>query len=366
MSDIKLLKNKTRSPMTTKTMNSKRAESIGRMQRKSKGTVAATSPMAMGKALVLLATSCAALSTGGGNAMTGRRAASHPPPRAAHGHCSRPGRHADAGHCGVALRYRDGDEDQPLDMQAANQSAVESAVSADRAAVSTSGRSGVATPTRHLVSRPKLLFTPIVRLMPTMPPMPQYTPSSPPTKEEEEQLVMDEYLEYVERRYTRMHLGDQRPRPRVVLDLGLPRKIFFATLALHRPSPASLADGAGQIEQSPPPSDHSVATAYGRAAARAREPRPSDSEDALRALGLTDLASARLRQRLHVPRDLRDEHTLLAAGTSTAVNFFNHMVHLNDLNAKSLSAAAAADAAAQSSSSTPSSALASASSGGRT
>ena len=55
-------------------------------------------------------------------------------------------------------------------------------------------------------------------------------------------------------------------------------------------------------------------------------PSPTPMEDPLNVLGLSNLASARLRQRLHVPRDLRREVSLLTTSTENAVNLFNHYV----------------------------------------
>ena len=144
---------------------------------KKRRTATATSPAAMGRALVLLATSCAAFGTHDG------RMAAHPA-AASRGaqSCYRVQR--------VALRYRDGDEDQPVSTRV-------------RLSEDVAG----------------------------------------------EQLVMDEYLEFVERRHSRLH-----PR--------------------HR-----------------------------------REER---KEDALNTLGLSGLASSRLRQRLHVPRDVRERAHVLS------------------------------------------------------
>lgn len=276
-------------------------------------TIAATSPAAMGKALVLLATSCAALSSGppipvgrrGIVSQQQRSAAQHSVTKAGRFHQMNGG--SNAPHSMVALHYRDGDEDQPLNMQAANINAVNSA--------STSAT---------------------------------------------EQLVMDEYLEYVERRYSRMHPKHrpQQPtssknitRPRVVLDFDLPRKIFLSTLAFHRSPPSPLAS-LGQLRRLSRQAvvlslkQPTVAStdSYDRAAAvSARHvPQEDEEEDPLNVLGLSSLASARLRQRLHVPREFRDEYMQLTTTSASAVNFINHYMHLSDHTPKASSPATSA------------------------
>ena len=168
----------------------------------------------------------------------------------------------------VALHYRYGSEtDQiPIRMQAeANESVEEK-----------TGRQSV----WRIVSLPQLTFL--------------RTPSRPVN--DDQQSVMDEYLEFVDRRYSRIHAensagsSSRQRRPSVVLDFHLPRKIFFSTLALHR-------------GQSVPPTAASSST---RRTMTASSPQALSE---LNALGLSDLASARLRQRLQAPRDLRDEFT---------------------------------------------------------
>jgi len=177
---------------------------------------------------------------------------------------------------------------------------------------------------------------------------------------------MDEYIEFAEKRYSRMHpeyhakqqhkkqarqgsnqQGDGR-RPRVMLDFTLPRKIFMLTLSLHRSAPLTILPTVASSSSS-------------------SEPKPTqedidEEEDPLNVLGLSGLASARLRQRLHVPRDLRDEHMLIASSTQSAVNFLTYcvntgrpLVHVHP----------SADGKEVSSSSSPSSAAAAAD-GGRT
>eukprot|EP00571_Detonula_confervacea_P009595 CAMPEP_0172316562 /NCGR_PEP_ID=MMETSP1058-20130122/28673_1 /TAXON_ID=83371 /ORGANISM="Detonula confervacea, Strain CCMP 353" /LENGTH=452 /DNA_ID=CAMNT_0013030901 /DNA_START=74 /DNA_END=1432 /DNA_ORIENTATION=+ len=341
---------KAESPHSSKRMNNN--------MKQTNKTIAATSPAAMGKALVLLATSCAALSSGP-SIPAGRRGVASQQRSAAQHSGTVGGRFqqlnndgARATHSMVALHYRDGDEDQPLDMQAANQGAVASA---------SNSAAEMATPTSHAVSRThfNLFMFPITRrlMMPSMPAMPSMPQEA--SKEDEQQLVMDEYLEYVERRYSRMHpkhrpqqpKGSSRAsrvnmRPRVVLDFDLPRKIFLTTLALHRvPSPlASLGQRIRQppVVPSPKPKQPTVSDAYDRAAAatarqQASDTRDQEEEDPLNVLGLSSLASARLRQRLHVPRDLRDEYMQLTSSRASAVNFINHYMHLSDHTPKTTS-----------------------------
>ena len=167
----------------------------------------------------------------------------------------------------VALHYQyGGDTDQiPIRMQAEANESVEK-----------TGRQSV----WRLVSLPQLAFL--------------RTPSGPVN--DDQQSVMDEYLEYVDRRYSRIHeensagSSSRQRRPSVVLDFHLPRKIFFSTLALQR-------------GQKVPPK---TVAASSSTTMTASSPQALSE---LNALGLSDLASARLRQRLQAPRDLRDEFT---------------------------------------------------------
>lgn len=146
---------------------------------------------------------------------------------------------------------------------------------------------------------------------------------------------MDEYIEFAEKRYSRMHpeyharrsqpkhqqkqvrqakgqqVADGR-RPRVVLDFALPRKIFMETLSLHRCTPFAILPTKPSSSSEPKPTQEEI---------------EDEEEDPLNVLGLSGLASARLRQRLHVPRDLRDEHMLLASSTQSAVNFLTYCVN---------------------------------------
>lgn len=169
----------------------------------------------------------------------------------------------------VALHYRYGSEtDQiPIRMQAEANDSVEEKT----------GRQSV----WRIVSLPQLTFL--------------RTPSGPVN--DDQQSVMDEYLEFVDRRYSRIHAenssagsSSRQRRPSVVLDFHLPRKIFFSTLALQR-------------GQKVPPK---TVAASSSTTMTASSPQALSE---LNALGLSDLASARLRQRLQAPRDLRDEFT---------------------------------------------------------
>lgn len=171
-------------------------------------------------------------------------------------------------HCTLTLHYRYGGDtnEVPFRMQAEAKASVEKT---DRQSV------------WRLISLPQLTFL--------------KTASGPVN--DDQQTVMDEYLEYIDRRYSRIHeknaagVSSRQPRPKVVLDFHLPRKIFFSTLALHQ---------RGQK------------VSVGAAAAASSTTMAASSSQALselNALGLSDLASARLRQRLQAPRDLRDEFT---------------------------------------------------------
>ena len=311
------------------------------IEMKKSNTVTATSPMAMGKALVLtLATvgSCAALSGGGGNNLVGAGSTTCrriDTPRTILQRRRSIGRRLSNSNGGgpsyhsiVTLYYRETDEDQSHSMRAANQSAVDSTITTAR----------VSTPTRrHDGNHNNNMFTinPFT-MLPT-------SAKATPTKEDKEQLAMDQYLEYVERRYSRLtpkhkKQQTQRMRPKVILDMKLPRKIFMSTLTLHRlhlgqPMTQQNKNHATNQQQLSSSSTTVVNNGYEAAAARQQQQASATDEekDALNALGLSSLASARLRQRLHVPRDLRDEHMLLTSGTTSAVNFINYMVHLNDL-----------------------------------
>jgi hypothetical protein len=168
----------------------------------------------MGKALVLLATSCAALSTG-----------RHGPTRS-------------MGRTNTMLHYRDLNEYEVIN----------TAEPRTNEAKATKIDIKIATPhTRRIIRRPTV-------------------------QAQDEQIVMDEYLEYVEKRYSRMHRRKSMSKP---LAFVLPTKMISTIMY-----------------------------------------QPADNE-ALQALGLTGLISERLRTRLHAPREFRNEH-------ESAVNFFHY------------------------------------------
>lgn len=89
---------------------------------------------------------------------------------------------------------------------------------------------------------------------------------------QDEQIVMDEYLEYVEKRYSRMHRRKK--------SISKPIAFVFPTKMIST-----------MVYQT--------------------------NNEALQALGLTGLVSERLRTRLHAPREFRNEH-------ESAVNFFHY------------------------------------------
>eukprot|EP00956_Cyclotella_meneghiniana_P020572 scaffold36478_cov69-Cyclotella_meneghiniana.AAC.13 len=88
---------------------------------------------------------------------------------------------------------------------------------------------------------------------------------------QDEQIVMDEYLEYIEKRYSRMH----RPVKSIRSSFVFP---IVSTLVFDT---------------------------------------PTITNEAFQALGLTGLVSERLRTRLHAPREFRNEH-------ESAVNIFHY------------------------------------------
>ena len=200
----------------------------------------AVSAATMGKALAVFATSCAAFQSSPTQCRIGMGTGPIRPT--------------------MTLQYRYGNETDaiPIRMQA----------EADRY----SREKKSPRPVWRIVSLPQLTFL--------------RTASVP--SHNDQQNVMDEYLEYVDRRYSRILensvsvYSSPRQRP-VLLDFQVPRKIFFSTLALQR--------GRSVPANTSKPT---MAT-------------PTRALAELNALGLTDLASARLRQRLQAPRDLRDE-----------------------------------------------------------
>lgn len=173
----------------------------------------------MGKALVLLATSCAALSTG---RQTPARAGVELNPM---------------GRTNTSLNYRNLHDYEMMTSSPSRSSSV-SISSIDIK---------VATPQSRRIIRAK--------------------------PAQDEQIVMDEYLEYIEKRYSRMNKRKSISKPMAFI---FPTKMI-STLVYQT---------------------------------------PADNE-ALQALGLTGLISERLRTRLHAPREFRNEH-------ESAVNFFHY------------------------------------------
>eukprot|EP00579_Thalassiosira_antarctica_P000805 CAMPEP_0201868096 /NCGR_PEP_ID=MMETSP0902-20130614/2123_1 /ASSEMBLY_ACC=CAM_ASM_000551 /TAXON_ID=420261 /ORGANISM="Thalassiosira antarctica, Strain CCMP982" /LENGTH=244 /DNA_ID=CAMNT_0048393395 /DNA_START=157 /DNA_END=891 /DNA_ORIENTATION=- len=151
----------------------------------------AMSAASMGRVVVLLATSCAAFQSRHSIASSVTRP--HLRSAASSSRFQDWTSHRHGFDRNGALRYRDGDEDQPIDMQIANAGAVAQQVS-------TGANGRASTPTRSWVFP--------VRLLPS---------SSATTEIDERQVAMEEYLDYVERRYNRLHQGAVS-RPRVVLD----------------------------------------------------------------------------------------------------------------------------------------------------
>ncbi len=215
----------------------------GRMDGASMNTKpTAISAAAMGRTLVILATSCAAFQGGADHAPSRRLAMTSPHHRSAvvgdaNAIDRRGPRSRSRTGSRTVLQYRRGDDDQPMDMQLANDRAVARHHVASTSIIDTNGR---------------------------------------------QQDDMDEYIEYLERRYSRIHgtRESNNARPRVLLDLELPRKIFMATLSMHTPRVPQVVTSA--------PSPSSTCSREG-------------DGSTLKILGLTSLASARLRQRLHAP-----------------------------------------------------------------
>lgn len=223
------------------------------------------SAASMGKALVIFATSCAALSS-----QPTRTSTSTPSPIHHHGKGRFRGslisHRNDKIECTVALNYRDSDEDQPASFQFANDKALASAIASNKK-VNTSA----STPTRWIS-------------------IPEFTSRFPQAgPQDEQQENMDEYLEYVEKRYSRMNRRSTVSKP---LEFHFPGKSLIFTYFFHSESPATA---------------------------------PTE-KDPLDVLGLGSLASERLRQRLHVPREFRDEMSSLFSSTETAVLLLSPLI----------------------------------------
>ncbi len=218
----------------------------------------------------------------------------------------------------VTLYYRDGDDDQPLtSVQAANQSAVDHAVavvlgdgdgasSLPSPSVLTSTEESVTSPTgphrsKHLARSMMRITTTALPRQQQQQQQQQSTAPPPVVRDEQQQLVMDEYLEFVRRRYNRLQMTTsiqpatshskasssghrQRSKPSNTTN------IFLSRLTLsHRPLPSSLSS-----------TPTSRVIACKEAAAHDNIIVAVEEEDTLQALGLSDLASEKLRQRLHV------------------------------------------------------------------
>ena len=227
------------------------------MKQKTSATTA-ISPLAVGKVGVLLS-SCAALS---GPIALGT-AISHLPKLVAPARPARPpGRlRTDAACDGsyapvlLTLRYRDGDESS-------------AEISAFGVENQTASHSCLTEQTVSMVPQllSTLFLTTIIRLK-----SPPAAPSGPCDQgSDQEQLVMDEYLEFIERRYSRM-----LPKPEHSLD--------FQSVVWGDQQKWCEAQ---QFEESPVQQDG---------------PHEEVEDDPLIVLGLSDLASDRLRQRLHLP-----------------------------------------------------------------
>ena len=305
------------------------------MRRRDNSTANATSPLAMGKALVLTITvgSAAAFSGGSSNSaaiqqqrISTSRRIHHTSPNYNRHFLHNPTHSNNEFHSIGALHYRDGDEDQSSSMRVANRSAVDEATGSNTATtISTE------TPSSSRGVSKVNLFMPIVGLMPSMPSV----PSQHSVEEDKEQLAMDQYLEYIDRRYSRLKpTSHKRPKGGVLMDIPPIRKIFFSTLSLHKlPVLTAAAFGSPHVSTltSISSEEEKKKAKESRDVRREALRNGHESEDALKSLGLSSLASARLQQRLHVPRDLRDEYMSLTSGTTNAVNFINHIVHLNDV-----------------------------------
>lgn len=176
----------------------------------------------------------------------------------------------------VGLYYRDGNEDQTADMRSSSVAAVEKAIRQSKrsAAVEVS-----ATPQSVTSPRCSGYFTLFSITFPNVVRLP------PATEIDERQAQLDEYVKFSHARYSRLHAGESREksdvnrsgpkrRPRSLLDLSLPKKMLFSFLAVQTRSVKPMVEGHPQ------------------------------EEDPLQVLGLSGLASERLKQRLHTKRDL--------------------------------------------------------------
>mmetsp|Transcript_27125 Transcript_27125/g.44499 ORF Transcript_27125/g.44499 Transcript_27125/m.44499 type:complete len:241 (-) Transcript_27125:149-871(-) len=180
--------------MTATMMNTRRTRALDNIK------PTAMSAASMGRVVVLLATSCAAFQSRHSIASSVTRP--HLRSAASSSRFQDWTSHRHGFDRNGALRYRDGDEDQPIDMQIANAGAVAQQVS-------TGANGRASTPTRSWVFP--------VRLLPS---------SSATTEIDERQVAMDEYLDYVEKRYSRLHVVLDSPR----IDNSLTNPSFFSSL----------------------------------------------------------------------------------------------------------------------------------------
>lgn len=176
----------------------------------------------------------------------------------------------------MGLHYRDGNEDQTAEMRSSSIAAIEEAVrqrsAAAAAEVSATPQSVTSPRCSGYFTLFSITFPNIVRLPPA-------------TEMDERQAELDEYVKFAAARYSRLHAGEsdreksdvnqsgRERRPKTILDLSLPRKVFFSSLAIQRRPVNPMVEGHPQ------------------------------EEDPLQVLGLSGLASERLKQRLHLKRD---------------------------------------------------------------
>ena len=234
------------------------------------------SAMSLGRALLLCASATTALNAS--RPVTVRSATRTPRESARSARRSRrPLGQIAPHHPSVGLHYRDGNEDQTAEMRSSSIAAVEEAVRQRSAAAAAAEVS--ATPQSVTSPRCSGYFTLFSITFPNIVRLP------PATEMDERQAELDEYVKFAAARYSRLHAGEsdreksdvnqsgRERRPRTILDLSLPRKVFFSSLAIQRRPVNPMVEGHPQ------------------------------EEDPLQVLGLSGLASERLKQRLHLKRD---------------------------------------------------------------
>ena len=168
----------------------------------------------------------------------------------------------------VELHYRDGNEDQSAEMRSSGIAAVENVEDAVRQ--ESAAAEGGAAP--QSATSPRGYFTLFSATLPNIVRLP------PATEIDERQAEMDDYVKFAAARYSRLHAGESDREKSSVeqsgpIDPSLTKKIFFSTLAIQRKSFKPMMEG-----------------------------RPRE-EDPLQVLGLSGLASERLKQRLHLKGD---------------------------------------------------------------